>query len=74
MARMITRQIKLTRYAADAVKRLAAELQAPQATLLRQMVIRCLTDEPYLDGLRNRYLGLPLPFDGAPTKKGRTKR
>ena len=67
-------QIVLTRYAADAVARLAGELDAPKATLIRLMVVRCLTDERWCDDLRDRFLGVRLPFEGAVKKKGRAKR
>lgn len=74
MARTVAKQIKLPHPAAERVKQLAADLQAPQATLLRLMVVRCLTDEKWLDQQRDRFLGLPLPFEGPSKPKGRTKR
>lgn len=74
MARLQSKQVRLTDWAARRIAALSAELRAPQATLLRLMVVNRLTDDAWLDSLRDRFLGNRLPFDDSTLKtKGRRR-
>lgn len=74
MRSMKSKQLRLTEWADQRIAALSEELRAPQATLLRLMVIDFLTDTRRMDALRDRFLGNRLPFDApTSTKKGRRR-